>query len=179
MLVVVAMALLGEYTKTRGRLLLTALSLAAYCSLALAPSALAHRNKYVLVGTGGLAAAVLGLLLVVVGTWATPGSDAYWKATAIVAIGAVSVAYISGLLLLVPQAPSARILQLTAIVASALVPVLAWVGIIAEIKAAPFWWAVSLIIVTQITSGLAALALHRWPLTPKHLLRQPASEDDL
>ena len=40
LLMIVAMVLLGEYTKTRGRLLLTFLVLAPFCLSAIPPSAL-------------------------------------------------------------------------------------------------------------------------------------------
>ena len=159
-LVVVAMALLGEYTKTRGRLLLTALSLAGFCLLALAPSALAQRDRYAALGVGGLAAACLGFFLVAAGTWATPAADAYWKATGIVSIGAVSGAHLCWLLLLGPRRLPARTAWWTAVVAASLVPVLTGVAIIVEIKAAPFWWVVSLVVIAQVGGGIAAPALN-------------------
>ncbi len=167
-LVVVAMALLGEYTKTRGRLLLMALSLAGFWVLALAPSALVQRERYSIIGAGGLAAAFLGFLLVATGTWAPPAADAYWKVTAIVSIGAVSGAHLCWLLLLRPRRLPARTAWWTAVMAASLVPVLTGVAIIVEIKAAPFWWVVSLVVIAQIAGGIAAPALnhlgfHRLP----------------
>ncbi len=182
-LVVVVMALLGEYTKTRGRLLLTALSLAGFCLLALAPSALAKRDRYTAIGVGGLAAACLGFLLVAAGTWATPGADAYWKATAIVSIGAVSGAQLCWLLLLEPRRAPARAAWWTAVGAAGLVPVLTGVAIIVEIKAPPFWWVVFFAIIAQIAGGFAAPALNRWgfPRLPSLRRRanqaEPAGED--
>ena len=164
-LVVVATALLGEYTKTRGRLLFTALSLAGFCLLALAPSALAQRDRYAIVGVAAMAAASLGLLLVVVGTWATPAPDAYWKSTGIVSIVAVSVSYLSGLFLLVLTSASALVARWVAIGAAGLVPVLAAVAIIVEIKEAAFWWVVSILIVAQIAGGIIAWTLNRWGLS--------------
>ena len=175
-LVVVAMALLGEYTKTSGRLLLTAISLAGFCLLALAPSALAHREKYTLVGTAGIAAAGLGFLLVAVGTWATLSPDAYWKATGIVSVWAVSAAYVSWLLVLNPGRWSTRAAQVGAVLASGLVVVLATVAIIGEITVTAYWWAVSIIIVFQIASGLAVPLMDLWVNPMAHWLRRRASD---
>ena len=175
-MVVVAMALLGEYTKTRGRLLLTALSLAVFCLLALAPSVLAQRDRYTFAGAVGMAAAGLGFLLVAVGTWATPDSDGFWKATGIVSVWAVSVAYISWLLLLNPRRWATRAARWIAVAVAGLVPVLATAAIIGEITIAAFWWLVSILIVLQIAGGLAVPAMELWvnPLPPR--LRRRASD---
>lgn len=169
-LVVVAMVLLGEYTKTRGRLLLTALSLSGFSLLALPPSMLAHRGRYPLAGCAGLAAAGLGYLLVITGAWATPNSDAYWKAVGIVSIEAASLSHLCWLLLFSPRVLAARVAWWTAIGAANLLPVLAGIGIIAEIKTPSFWWAVVMIIIAQMGGGISGLVLDRWALCPSRLL---------
>jgi hypothetical protein len=165
LLVVAAMAWLGEYTKTRGRLLLTALSLAGFCLLAVAPSALHPRRRYTPVAAGALAASSLGFLLVVGGTWATPDSDAYWKAAAIFAIVAVSLSHVCWLLLLDPHRPPARLARGAAIGSASLVAVLAGLAIILEVKAAPYWWTVFVIIIVQVAGGVAARLLNRGSAT--------------
>lgn len=172
LLVVVAMALLGEYTKTRGRLLLTALSVAGFCLLALAPATLSQRDKYGSIGAAGVAAASLGLLLVVVGTWATPTPDAYWKSTGIVSLVAASLSYLSGLLLLALTSAPALIARWAAIAAGGVVPVLAALAIILEIKTRAFWWVVSILVVAEIAGGFIAWTLHHWgPGAGQRLLR--------
>ena len=70
LLVIVAMAILGEYTKTRGRLLLTFLVLASFCLSAIPPSALLRRRRLLPVAWTGLVASVAGFVLVAVGIWA-------------------------------------------------------------------------------------------------------------
>lgn len=182
-LVVLAMALLGEYTKTRGRLLLTALSLGGFCLLALAPAALVQRDRYTLVGVAGMAAAALGFLLVSVGTWATPAPDAYWKSTGIVSVWAVSVAYLAWLLLLNPGRRLTRAAWRFAGAAAVLVPVLATAAIIGEITIPAFWWVVSVIVVLQIAAGLALPAMEVWgnPLPPwlrRSASRSQSAEED-
>ena len=98
-LVIAAMALLGEYTKTRGRLLLTALTLTAFCASAIAPSALLQRQRFQAAAMGGFVASGAGFILLATGIWVTPDSDAYWKATAIASILAAST-FLSSLVLL-------------------------------------------------------------------------------
>ncbi len=177
-LVVVAMVLLGEYTQTRGRLLLTALTLSGFCILALPPSVLAQRARYPLVAWAALATAGLGCLLVVVGNWARPDSDAYWKAAGLVSIEAVSLSYLCWLLLLPPKALGARVAWWTATGSASLVPLLAGVGIIAEIETPHFWWALVILILGQLGGGISAFALSRWTLASGHWLRRRTNKRD-
>ena len=72
LLVIVAMVLLGEYTKTRGRLLLNFLVLASFCLSAIPPSALLWRGRLLPVAWAGLAASGTGFILVATGIWFTP-----------------------------------------------------------------------------------------------------------
>lgn len=175
-LVVLAMVFLGEYTKTRGRLLLTATSLAGFCTLALAPAALSQRDKFRLVSLLSLTAVGLGFLLVIVGTWATPSSDAYWKVASIVSIWAVYGFDLCWLLLLEPSRQWALLSWWAAAGAGGLVPVLAAIAIVAEIKATPFWWAVTLLVMILVVGSLAAPVFNRWRL-PIRLTRFRAPID--
>ena len=162
-LVVVVMGVLGEYTKTRGRLLLTALSLSGCSLLALAPSVLAQRASYRHWGYAGVGISGVSYLLVTGGIWGTPDSDAYWKAAGIAAIGAGSLSQICWLLLMTPKVFLARTAWLAAGAAAGLVPVAAGIAIIAEIKSASFWWAVVVIVIVQVFAGVSAPILNRWP----------------
>lgn len=162
-LVVLVMGVLGEYTKTLGRFLLTALSLSGMSLLALPPSALAQRHRHRYWGYAGVGIAWVAYLLVVGGTWVTPDSDAYWKAAGIAVIGAGSLSQLCWLLLMTPKNLMARAAWLTAGVAAGAVPVVAGIAIIVEIKSYPFWWAVTLIVIVQVLGGLAAPILNRWP----------------
>ncbi len=166
-LVVVIMGALGEYTKTRGRFLLTALSLSGFSLLALTPSLLAQRANHRYWGYAGLGIAGLAYLLFVGGIWGTPDSDAYWKSVAIASLGSVSLCQVCWLLLMTrPRALIARTAWLTAGAASGLVLALAVIAIIVEIRSAPFWWAVTILIFVQVSGGIAAPILNRWPSHP-------------
>ena len=90
LLVIVVMVLLGEYTKFRGRLLLTFLVLAPFCLSAIPPSALLRRRRRLPVAWPGLVASDAGFDRVAVGIWATPDPDAYWQTAVIVSIAAAS-----------------------------------------------------------------------------------------
>ena len=161
-LVVVAMGVLGEYTKTRGRLLITALSLSGLSLLALPPSVLAQRANYRYWGCAGVGIAGAAYLLVAGGIWGTPDSDAYWKAAGIASIGAGSLAQICWLLLMTPREFLVKAAWFTAAVAAGLVPLVAGIAIIAEINAAQLWWAMALIVIVQVLGGLSAPILNRW-----------------
>jgi len=159
LLVVLAMAVLGEYTKLRGRLLLTASTLAWFSLVALGPSLLRQRDQHPVVAATGLFSALLCFLLVTGGTWATPGSDGYWKAAAIVSILAVSLSYVCWMLLFRSKAMVVRAASRAAAAAASLVAALAALAIILEVRSSAFWWAFSVIIIVQFSAGLVALAL--------------------
>ena len=101
-LVIVAMALLGEYTKARGQLLLTFLVLVPFCLSAIPPSTLLRRGRFQPVGWAGLLTIGVGFMLVATGIWATPGSDAFWKTAAIVSIVAAALLMSRWLRLITP-----------------------------------------------------------------------------
>ena len=158
LLVIVAMVLLGEYTKTRGRLLLTFLVLAPFCLSAIPPSALLRRRRRLPVAWTGLVASDAGFVLVAVGIWATPDPDAYWQTAVIVSIAAASTFQASWLLLLTPVRAFARRLLRAVMGVSLLAALLSVVGIIGEIKPAAYWWVVFLLVIAGIVGSLALLA---------------------
>ena len=160
--IVLVMVLLGEYTKTRGQMLLTSLVLAGFCLSALPPSALHQRRRYPPLGEAGLMASAAGFVLVATGIWATPNPDAYWKAAAIGSILAAAMFHASLLLLLPPgRAPAPWVLW-ASVTATSLTALLSSLGIIFEAGIAGFWWAVVFMIVTALVGGLVASGLSRW-----------------
>ncbi len=158
LLVIVAMVLLGEYTKTRGRLLLTFLVLASFCLSAIPSSALLQRGRLLPVAWTGLVASGGGFVLVAVGIWATPESDAYWQSAAIVSIAAASTFQASWLLLLTPVRAFARVLLWAVMGVSLLAALLSVAGIIGEIRPAAYWWVVFLLGISGVVGSLALLA---------------------
>ena len=155
-LVVLAMILLGEYTKTRGRWLGTALALSGYCLAALGPMALHGRGRYRPVATSGMLLCLLAFTLFIGGLWGTPNSDGYWKATAVSTLLSMALAHVCWMLFLdQPNALAAGMARTSALGASLLAS-LVGVGIIFEVKVAPFWWVVALLGIGQVVTGVAA-----------------------
>ena len=160
-LVVIAMVLLGEYTKTRGRWLGTALALSGYCMAALGPVALHSRGRYRPVATSGMLFSLLAFALFTVGLWGTPNSDGYWKATAVSTLLSLASAHVCWMLFLErPIALVSGMARASMLGASALA-ILAGAGIIFEVKVSPFWWAVTLLGIGQVVTGVAALITHK------------------
>ena len=111
-LIVIAIIVVGEYTKTRGRFLLSALMVEGYFFCSLGPIWVAERRPESMVSRVAIGAAVVALLLLLIGLWGTPNSDAFWKSTAIVTILALVLAFLAvvdseaGRLSISVQAPS-------------------------------------------------------------------------
>ncbi|MEC9013728.1 MAG: hypothetical protein VYA78_04040, partial [Chloroflexota bacterium] len=82
--IVVTIVVLGEYTKTRGRFLLTALLLDGYFFTSLAPAWSAERRPDSRVARLALLTAAAAGLILLTGIWGTPNSDAFWKSAAII-----------------------------------------------------------------------------------------------
>ncbi len=149
------MVVLTEYTKTRGRLLLTALVLAAYFFSSLGPVWLARRpatRTAMMVSRVGLGAGAAALLLLLTGIWGTPNSDAFWKSTAIVTLLSLVLAYIA----VVELRHGGRF----AVKAVALAAFLACLGIAAGIKWPPYWWVFTLAVIVWAGALAAPAALY-------------------
>ena len=154
--VVLAMILLGEYTKTRGRWLGTALALSGYCMAALGPVALHGRGRHRPLAASGMLFSLLAFALLAVGLWGTPNSDGYWKATSVSTLLALALAHVCWMLFL--ERPIALVsgIARTSALAASLLALLAGVGIIFEVKVVPFWWVVALLGIVQVITGVAA-----------------------
>ena len=156
---ILGMLVLGHYSSILGRLLLTALGLGLSASLALSASIVSQRvrqgDQTPWLGPAGMTVPALGLLLVTIGIWATPDSDAFWKSAAIVTILAVGFSYCFWFLAYPPGLTAARRTAWTSMGAAASAGLLASVGVIFEIRLLPWWWAVSLLILLMVAGGLA------------------------
>ena len=154
-LVVVAMVALAEYTKTRGRLLLTALVLAAYFFSALGPVWLAQRRPVMVVSRVGLAAGAAALLLLLTGIWGTPNSDAFWKSAAIVTLLGLVLVYLA-----VVELRQGRLTRRFAVKVVVLAAFMACLGIAAGIKWPPYWWVFTLAVIVWAGALLAPAVLY-------------------
>ena len=144
-LIVIAMIVLGEYTKTRGRFLLTALFFEGYFFCSLGPAWVAERRPESSVSRLALAAAAIALLLLLAGIWGTPNSDAFWKSTAIVTTLALVLAYLA-----VVDVEAGRLARSFQVKAVAVATVTGCFGIAAGINWPPYWWVFTLMFLVWI-----------------------------
>ncbi len=144
-LIVIAMIVLGEYTKTRGRFLLTALIFEGYFFCSLGPAWVAERRPESPVSRLALTAAAVALLLLLAGIWGTPNSDAFWKSTAIVTTLALVLAYLA-----VVDVEVGRLARSFQVKAVAVATVTACFGIAAGINWPPYWWVFTLVFLVWV-----------------------------
>ena len=161
-LVVLAMVLLGEYTKTRGRWLGTALALSGYCLASLGPVALHGRGRNRAVAKSGMLFSLLAFALLTVGLWGTPNSDGYWKATSVSTLLALTLAHVCWMLFLERPIALVSAMARASALGASLLALLAGAGIIFELKVVPLWWVVALIGIGQAVTGVAAPITHWW-----------------
>ena len=155
LLVLAAMIVLGEYTKTLGRFLLTAVILGGYFVVSWAGSSPAGgwSLRWVSRPALGFAAAALAILLF--GVWGTPDSDGFWKTAAIVSILPLGIILIGRRLgsnyIDLPR----RLASLVSAGVLASGMVLAGLGIAVEIKVSAYWWAFTLLMLVWATTAVA------------------------
>ena len=133
------MVVVGEYTKTRGRYLLTALVFGAYFFFSLGPVWVAHRRSDSVMPRVALVLGAAALLLLLTGIWGTPNSDGFWKSAAIVTVLALVLAYFA-----VVDLQKGRLTRSLAVKTMALAAFIACLGIAAGINWPPYWWVFTL-----------------------------------
>lgn len=146
-LIVIAIIVVGEYTKTRGRFLLSALMVEGYFFCSLAPIWVTERRPESMVSRVAIGAAVAALLLLLIGLWGTPNSDAFWKSTAIVTILALVLAFLA-----VVDSEAGRLSISVQAKAVGLATLIGCVGIAAGINWPPYWWVFTLAVIAWVTT---------------------------
>ena len=154
-LIVIVMVVLGEYTKTRGRFLLTALVFEGYCFCSLGPAWVADQRADSHVSRVALAAAVTALLLLLIGIWGTPNSDAFWKSTAILTVLALVIAYVA-----VVDAQAGRLARSCQVKTVSLAALIGCLGIAAGINWPPYWWVFTLAVLVWAGALLVSPAAY-------------------
>ena len=153
MLIVIAMVVLGEYTKTRGRFLLTALVLEGYFFCSLGPAWVAERRSESQLSQAALVATVVALALLLIGIWATPNSDAFWKSTAIVTTLALVLVYAA-----VVDVEPRRLARSFGVKSAGLATVIACIGMAGGINWPPYWWVFTLAFFVWLGAMLVPVA---------------------
>jgi hypothetical protein len=132
---------------------------AAFCLSAAAPSALLKQGRFTWVSVPGLCASGVGCLLVVSLTWATPDSDAFWKAAGIVSILAFA-AFIASFIFL-PESKGAfqRKVSCVAVGATGLAALLSIAGIVGGLWIPAYYWVMVILVNFAFGWGLVAAIL--------------------
>ena len=146
-LIVIAIVIVGEYTKTRGRFLLSALMVEGYFFCSLGPIWVAERRPESMVSRVAIGAAVAALLLLLIGLWGTPDSDAFWKSTAIVTILALVLAFLA-----VVDSEAGRLSLSVQAKAVGMATLIGCVGIAGGINWPPYWWVFTLAVIAWVTT---------------------------
>ena len=152
-LIVIAMVVLGEYTKTRGRFLLTAVVFGSYFLFTLGPVWAARRRPSLAVPQVALVFGGAALLLILTGIWATPNSDGFWKSAAIVTALAVTLAYLA-----VVDLEPGRLRRSFAVKVISFAAFMVSLGIAAGINWPPYWWVFTLAMMVWAAALLAVPA---------------------
>ena len=149
-----------EYTKTRGKLLLTAFLVGGYFLTMLAAAEIPRAGIGRRLRPAALALATAALLLLLLGLWGTPDSNGFWKSAAIVTLLAMGFALTGLALARAPGSVAAGVLAGAAAALSTLLTAMAALGIALEIRAALYWWAFVLLVLCWL-AACAALAIVR------------------
>lgn len=146
-LIVIAVIVLGEYTKTRGRFLLTAFLLAAYFFTSMAPAWTAEHRPESRVAPIALVAATTAVMILLIGVWGTPNSDAFWKSAAIITTLAIVLSYAS----VVDAGPGpGRLFRNFSVKLLGMATLIVCVGIAGGIKWPPYWWTFTLAVLVWV-----------------------------
>ena len=151
-----------EYTKMRGRLLLTTLLVAGYFVTTLVSTATPKDRTARWFFAVILGWATLSLFLLLLGLWATPDSDEFWKSAAGITFLAFGMSFVGLALGLGSGVRPARVLAWLSAILAALMTVMTVLGIALEIGAAPYWWALVLLALCWLGVTMTLAALRFW-----------------
>ena len=151
-----------EYTKTRGKLLLTALLVAGYFLTTLIATGTPKDGAIRWLFPAIFAWATVALFLLLLGLWATPDSNEFWKSAAGITFLALGMSLTGLALGLGSSARPARIPAWLSASLAALMTVMAVLGIALEIGAALYWWAFVLLALCWLAASVALAAMWFW-----------------
>ena len=160
--VVVFMIATLEYTKTRGKLLLTAFLVGGYFVTMLAATGIPWRELGLRLRALAMAAASAALLLLLLGLWGTPDSDGFWKSAAIATLLALGLTLTGVTLARASGGRAAVVFAGTAAALSTLLTAMSAVAVALEIGVAVYWWVFVLLALCWLVTSGALLALRFW-----------------
>ena len=151
-----------EYTKTRGKLLLTALLVAGFFLTMVGATAMPRSGPGPWLRPAAIGAASTALLLMVAGLWGTPDSNPFWKATAAVTVVALGLVAAGQALSRAGDTRTVRVLATSSAALAALLTAMAVVGIALETAAIVYWWVFGIAAVGWVLAGVGGLAAGWW-----------------
>ena len=151
-----------EYTKTRGKLLLTALLVAGYFLTMIGATAMPRSGLGPWFRPLSFSAATLALVLMALGLWGTPDPDAFWKATASVTVLAMGLVAAGQALSRAEGRTAVRVAATGSATFSTALVAMGVLAIALEIGAAAYWWAYGLLAAGWVLAALALAALRLW-----------------
>ena len=160
--VVAFMAGTFEYTKTRGKLLLTALLLAGYFLTMLIAAGIPREGVMRWLYAAVIALAALALFLLLLGLWATPDSGEFWKSAAIITSIALGLSLAGLAAGMGSSGWAARVLAWMSASLATLLTVMTALGIALAVKAAPYWWAFVLLALCWLAASIALAVGRLW-----------------
>ena len=151
-----------EYTKTRGKLMLTAFLVGGYFLTMLAATRIHGEGNTLRLRLAAQAMATAALLLLMLGLWSTPDSDEYWKATAATTLLTIGMVFTGVVIRSGLTGPAERGLVWMLTGCSAALTVLAVAAVIFEIGNAAYWWVFGLLGVGWLVEATALAVLRIW-----------------
>lgn len=151
-----------EYTKTRGKLLLTALLVAGYFLITLLATATPRDGVMRWLYVSIFFFATMALFLLLVGLWATPDSDEFWKSAASLTFLTLGMSLAGLALRASPGVPVARALAWASATMAVVMTAMTVLGIALEIRDAAYWWAFALLALCWLAASIALASARLW-----------------
>lgn len=148
-----------EYTKTRGKLLLTALLVAGYFLTMVGATAMPRAGPAPWFRPLAFGAATVALGLMVLGLWGTPDSDVFWKATAATTVLAMGLVAAGQALSRAERGRAVRIAATASAALSTALVAMTVVAIAIEVGAAAYWWAFGLLVLGWVEAAVCLVTL--------------------
>ena len=151
-----------EYTKTRGKLLLTALLVGGFFLTALGGTAIPRTGIGRRLRPAAPAMASAALLLLLAGLWAGADSDGFWKAAACATVLSLGFVFTGAALARTSGYKFADLFATASAASALLITLMAVLGIALEIGAALYWWAFGLLFLCWLASTAGMGAARLW-----------------
>ena len=132
--------------------MLTAFLLAAYFFTSMAPAWTAEHRPESRVAPIALVAATTADMILLIGVWGTPNSDAFWKSAAIITTLGMVLSYVS-----VVGAGPGRLFRNFSVKLLGMATLFICIGIAGGIKWPPYWWTFTLVVLVWVVFVIVSM----------------------